>query len=253
MTFKHFLKKVTIFLPVILVHVLKKNFSKKIDYSSIPENFDINNIGYLNTSNPFKIELKKFAFYGGSGFDSKNFLVRYYSEGKVSLESYYQKFQPINIFEAHNIKHKSLDSSHIFHLPWELNPENFKGSKFLHSSHGRTEFGPVSEKKIKLEIIRLNKIRKSIEKRGYFPDAYQYIRGYFLIDDISNDWRFFVTTGRHRSAFLAYENFNKNLLCKFTDSFREIKLSQIHNWPGVKNRLFTKEEAEMIFQSYFKN
>jgi hypothetical protein len=89
------------------------------------------------------------------------------------------------------------------------------------------------------------------------------IKGYILKKN-NNDFKFVVTSGIHRIIVLKYLNLNnikrntdsnthtdtnKIIICENT---REIKLEDINNWYYVKNKIISKENAEKIFNFYFK-
>ena len=117
--------------------------------------------------------------------------------------------------------------------------------------HGHQAFGPASNAKVSLESRRLTKTLKSIKKVGY-DISHGLPRGYFLIDT-NGSWVFHVVGGKHRMAALIYLGW-KNIPCQLEPSFpRTVYLERIDEWPGVRNKDFSEEDAREIFYSYFRN
>jgi hypothetical protein len=71
----------------------------------------------------------------------------------------------------------------------------------LGPDHGISLFGPCTDEKVELEEARLTQIVASITARGYLPDRFGDITGYFLVRQ--DEFRFVVRGGKHRSAALA--------------------------------------------------
>ena len=97
---------------------------------------------------------------------------------------------------------------------------------------------------------------ESINKYGYLPQKFDgYPRGYLLVDDINSlpTQRFLITNGTHRVAALSYLGFSE-IFVTFEDfEPRQIRISEIDEWPGVALGIFSKDLAYKIFYSYFRN
>ena len=204
--------------------------------------------------------LQSIRYQGGiSFFRSQNHFVRYYEAGKSSLTQFYEMHQPNNILEAHFLYNdfdiKSPPPPRGL-LPWQIRATTFKGENGLTAIHGHQAFGPVSNKKISMEAKRLDNLLKSINRFGYVPELFDgYPRGYLLIDDINSSSRqhFVISGGQHRVAVLSYLGFTEILL-QFEPTYpREIKASDIENWPSVKTGAYSKILAYKIFYSYFRD
>ena len=98
---------------------------------------------------------------------------------------------------------------------------------------------------------------ENINNYGYIPSNEDIITGYILLKD--NDYRFLITGGHHRVAVLTslYMNQNmnyENLEVKYENFRVKVKIinqKDISNWPGVKSKYLSEEDALEMFNGYF--
>ena len=202
--------------------------------------------------------LENIRYQGGISFSkSQHHFVKYYENGVLSLRQFFQMHQPNNVLEAHFLYNDIVIESPppLRSLPWQIRTTICKGEAGLTAMHGYQAFGPVTDKKISVEAKRLDTLLKSINKFGYFPELFDgHPRGYLLVDDLNspNRQHFIISGGQHRVAVLSYLGFTEILLNFEPTLPREIKASDIENWPGVKTGAYSKKLAYKIFYSYFR-
>ena len=137
-------------------------------------------------------------------------------------------------------------------FPWDPKKPTAKGEKGLDSAHGHQGFGPVSDDKGQLELLRLTRTYDSIKTNGYQPGHGHDgdIRGYLLKAD--GDYRFVIRQGLHRAAVLSAMNYT-HIRVRFFDPYpRAIFKAELPNWPQVKRGVMSEEAAERIFMMFFK-
>ena len=221
-----------------------------------PDEIDFNLIYYSSNNPILNLPIKKLRHHGGQAYSyTQHHFMQYYKYGVEALANYYDKHNPKTIYEKHFISGvKGKQSS----LPWsDIRKGSLIGEHGLGPEHGHSAFGPISEKKIKLEVKRLDNCLNSIKANGYliensFTTEYNgFPRGYFLISD-KNEWVFRVVGAKHRVAALAHLGWN-NIPVNLEPNFpRCIFESEISNWPGVLSGNYSIKEAKLIFDSYFR-
>lgn len=135
-------------------------------------------------------------------------------------------------------------------LPWWSHKLEYLGEGGLSASHGHQAYGPASSGKVSLEAKRLTNVFESICRYGYLPEKFDgYPRGYLLEDDTNSSptQRFLITGGQHRVAALSYLGFSEIFVTFEVAVPRQVKISQINEWPGVTSGIFSKELAFIIF------
>ena len=134
--------------------------------------------------------------------------------------------------------------------------------------------GIYSDSIIEMHFVKFKRVLEGLKKYNLKYNIKNMIKGYILKKN-DNDFRFVVTSGTHRIIVLKYLNLNNNnntnintnmniitntntdnntninkiIICENT---KEIKLEDINNWYYVKNKIISKENAEKIFNFYFK-
>lgn len=234
---------------------IKKNNKIKIQLGSED---NINFIKYYQNS-IFLIPKDNIRYYGGISFDKLGHpFLKYFYGDKKEIEEFYINHTPKNIFEAHKINFDAPSDSNFLRdpegsLPWlEYNFSEINvtegGLKF---EDGRQQFGPISKKKLALEICRLDNVLNSIKKEGFVPNLYEgYPRGYFMLNK-EKKWIFYIVGGSHRVATLIYLGYQfipvtlqANYPCIVSDN-------DIDLWPKIREKIMEKSEGLKIFSSYF--
>lgn len=238
------------------VKIYRRLFSvvdnNKLYESSFSDVLDFTTIKYSTGYLVLNISVNKIKYYGGISFSNQqHHFLKYYIGGIKSLKEFYESHQPKNVFEQHYIDDVDNDAKT---LPW-LDDQQADRDIIEHGlsmiDHGHQAFGPVSVSKLNLEAQRLKNILRSLEKQGY-DSEHGYPRGYFLINHLG-DWVFHVVGGKHRVAALVKMGW-QNIPFQLEPSFpRIIYQDKISEWPGVTKGIFSKEEADQIFCTYFRS
>lgn len=176
---------------------------------------------------------------------------------QTSLFKFFQTFKPKNLTEVFFLngnKNYSKDflrlsslNQYTLFFPWfHKFPQRFLVPGM---------FGPKDISFPKLRFIRLKNLIFLLQKYNYVPSKNDQICGYKLINE--NDYRFVITAGSHRSSVLKALNKKIYVTVKFDDirinkHFFKIKIQDIKNWPGVSSGYINKNEAEMMFLSFFQ-
>jgi hypothetical protein len=227
------------------------------EHHSKADDIDVNSLYYV-TSNPiFNLPANKVRHQGGQAYSSEqHHFIQYYRDGLKALTNYYDKHNPKTIFDKHFIyNHRGKQMT----LPWILNnPHVVEGEHGLPFASGHSAYGPVDDMKLKLEVERLNLCLRSIKARGYlikrqFPREDNGLpRGYFLVTN-SGDWVFRVVGGKHRVAALVWLGWKNIPVCFEPSVPRCIHEADILSWPRVASGEFSKDDAKLIFDSYFRD
>ena len=253
------LKKLLFYLlPPIIMDIIVKIYRglfsqspKQLEEPVTSCDVDFIQVKYSTQGFVINIPSEKIRYFGGIAFSqAQHHFIQFYHEGIRALEIFYQSHKPKNIFQKHYIN-KEFKNSET--LPWLFESIDLDKSEYGLSItlHGHQAFGPASNAKVSLESKRLTKTLKSIKKVGY-DISHGLPRGYFLIDT-NGSWVFHVVGGKHRMAALIYLGW-KNIPCQLEPSFpRTVYLERIDEWPGVRNKDFSEEDAREIFYSYFRN
>lgn len=228
-----------------------------VDYKELDFKILIN---YGTRSEIASFPIENLRYQGGRRFSiDEHHMVQFYSEGDSALRNFYEMHQPKNCLEEHfyynNADMSSMVLPPVGFLPWSLQRKKFFGEKGLFEAHGHQAYGPASAKKVNLEAKRLTRVLESINKYGYQPELFGgYPRGQLLVDDANTPVRqhFFITSGQHRIAALSYLGIGDIYITFEAWLPREIRISDIDNWPGVKMGTFSKEVAQKIFFAYFR-
>lgn len=208
---------------------------------------------YEHGRTPFLFPQTDLRYAGGLAFSpEQHHFIRYYEYGRDALDAFYQRFQPRNIFECHFLPTSSREVN-IDSLPWSVaaTESSFYGESGLDHTHGRQQFGPVSQQKVSLEAKRLTELLSSIRRHGYRVEL-GFPRGY-LLENERDQFRFVVVGGQHRAAALSYLGYEFVPVIFQPDWPRVIRRSEVHAWPQVRNGNISSESALQLFDSYFRD
>lgn len=145
--------------------------------------------------------------------------------------------------------------------PWGFTGKH-RGTGGLDASHGCSWHGPVSEAKLKLEAKRLDSVRNCISHFGLMKaPGTDFINFRLIINDESPeapDYRVVIVGGQHRVAYLAFMGWSiipmvpaSGPIAEASD--REVRLSDLRNWPGVLDGTFSEEAARSYFLAFFRD
>lgn len=119
--------------------------------------------------------------------------------------------------------------------PW---PENVPQQLRL------SEYGPVGNEIVQLEVWRLRRLAESIGTFGYRAYEASGTRGYFL--KVGSKARFIIKSGFHRAVTLAALGYTDIPVLLSTTMPRLVTLESLEYWPMVKNGLFEPGLAEAL-------
>lgn len=185
--------------------------------------------------------------------------IAYLSGGVDRLEQFYLLHRPTTTFERNMIflPQDRLPAKKEFRTPWALRPEIPSGTWGLGPEHGQQWFGPVSKEKLLLEVRRLENARKSLTRHGWNVKKAgldEWCRFYLLVDDVeTNDYRVVNYDATHRAAVLVHLGWPCIPARAYSHYPREIRLSDLEDWPGVTDGTYTHEQAAAYFMSYFRD
>ena len=127
--------------------------------------------------------------------------------------------------------------------------ENRENGADLCAADGVSLWGPVSDRKGRLEYNRLITILKSIRINGYKrSDARHGDISGTLFQSYENDYIVNISAGQHRVAALAALGYEE-IPVRFSRTFfaRTVRREDAANWPFVRNGLFTETQARLVF------
>lgn len=167
---------------------------------------------------------------------------------KSAIDCFHDKFRPFTTGQALGL---NLENDlPLFVYPWGVFGS---GSKTTNKKPGLSRFcGPSTVEFLNYEKHRMRQLTANLEKEGYKPDQYpnSYIQGVWLTS-VSGRQKFVVLQGNHRMAALSFLGYNS--IDVRTDLFvvREIRESEVLNWPLVQAGLIGEVEALIIFKNFF--
>ena len=229
------------------------------------ENIDFNNKIDNNFLDFFNVDIKKMSSVLGSRFSSGhdplcNTALQIIDNVNIDTKNlflfkYLNNFFPKNYSEVflidQNTKLKKITQYNFFY-PWFHDYP----SRVLHNGL----FGPKHIETTEIRVTRLKNILNLINKYSYIPNKNDCIEGYILIDN--DDYRFVVTSGTHRSSVLNAMNILDEFSHKVPVKFDQIRVDNknfvidkknVKNWPAVKSGFLKIDEANLFFESFFKD
>lgn len=133
---------------------------------------------------------------------------------------------------------------------WRLKLWAFAGSlanyrQIVLPSHGMTDFGPVSKKKLELEVQRVVALDQSLKAKGYRADARHPLEVVGLRSGREDRW--LAMRGRHRFAACAAWGID-SVEARVT---KIIRREDVRVWPRVVSGTFTEAGALQVFDRLF--
>ena len=183
------------------------------------------------------------------------------------LSKYYELVQPVNAASVLNLNDKDvlefdLRPSWSAIMPWEKRnldewssahwssvlAENHLYKRNLTRNDGWAWVGPVSIKKLKVEVQRLDRIFHSILENNYNRNdgSDGDILAEMLVND-SGEWCWQAISGQHRVSVLSGMGFNKVPIRIVKIIFRR----DVEFWSQVRSKLYSKEVALKVFDNIF--
>lgn len=174
-------------------------------------------------------------------------------EGPSALRSFYDRFQPRDLADMYSLPRAGSTGESLppWELPWLMRAkrEPPRGEAGLGPEHGVAYYGPATDQKVATEFARLTRVVDSVKARGYRPDRYGEIEGYFV--KCGGDLRFFVRGGKHRTAALCFLGFERIPVRIRTTLPRVIDINGAQDWPLVRAGKIEPDLARSVLSSYF--
>jgi hypothetical protein len=125
---------------------------------------------------------------------------------------------------------------------WHRSPENVPDII--------TSFSPagIPRALLEKEYVWLHGAYESIVANGFLPHRFGYPRGRLLLG-VGGRRACLLLDGNHRVSALSALGYDK--LTVEVSSQHTVRLDALEQWPGVRARVFTRDEAEAIFMAYF--
>jgi len=220
---------------------------------------DLNGLRFSQDRGFHWVPIEKCVSGTAAGFTAtQHHYVRYLAEGIEIFEKYYDLRVPRDAFEVLFDKAPS-DYLHehdgMWRKPWETTEVPIQGDG---ARDRNQEWGPISDRKLKLEASRLDHLVKSISTRGYVAHAgepFAFPVYQLLVDDSDSaieDYRLKIS-GSHRLAALVHLGWKEVPLAPNPCPPSEVRLSDVNKWPGVTTGKFSVAAAEHFFQLYFRS
>jgi len=191
---------------------------------------------------------------GGFVYGAAHPFVAALMAGVDALREFYADCQPRTICDYYGIDGHGRAGSDLppWKIPWYGRSKRTPppGELELGAEHGVSFYGPVTEKKIDLEMRRLQKISEAITQNGYDPDAFGDIQGYILDDGTSA--AFFVRGGKHRAAALTALGHSRIPVTFRSGWPRLIHSVDAGRWPLVRSGGMENTLAKAILDVYIR-
>lgn len=188
--------------------------------------------------------------------------IRYFREGKRSLERFYSLSQPKNSLEhcfeiatredigkVPDTWRVKKGEGQVFRIyPWS--------QSFTETSFQSSWAGPANKSRVGSEVSSLNKVKRSIDRHGMWMGTQKAEPScWLLINDESEhlqDFRAVIHGGNHRVAYLAHREWPM-IPMSLSANHCEVRLSDLNRWPGVRDKSFSDKEARMMFLAFFRD
>jgi hypothetical protein len=175
------------------------------------------------------------------------------ASGRESLAAFYAAHQPDGLAEMYGLPPGETGSDlEPWRLPWIgwVRPEPPGAEYGLSPAEGVSFYGPVTSRKLDLEMTRLTRLADAIRRDGYRSDLHGDIAGLFLVN--GDRIRFFVRGGKHRAAVLAWLHPQQRIPVTCKPGWpRMVDRADVANWPMVHSGTVCKSLALKIFDRYF--
>jgi len=181
--------------------------------------------------------------------------LQYYRYGLTQFRRFYQTHQPSNIFEYFFLDAPRATELAVRQMPWfeDYEPQRPSAEAGLPADlHGYQGCGPASEDRILSEAGRLDSVLASIRKYGFRPEMGGHVRGHFMMRR-DGQWVFTIREGFHRVAALAHLGFSTIDVRMHPSCPRFVEQADSHLWPKVRAGTLTQDEAEQIFDQFFRD
>ena len=212
-------------------------------------------VSYLVGNPIFTVPIDRCRYQDGRRYSySEHHFLQYYRYGLPQFRRFYQIHQPSNIFEYFFLDAPRANTPAVREKPWFANygPRRLSAEAGLAADiHGYQGCGPVSEERILSEAARLDSVLASIGEHGFRPEMGGHVRGYFMLRR-DGQWVFTVREGFHRVAALVHLGFS-TIDVRFHPSYpRFVEQADSHLWPMVRAGALTQDEADQIFDQFFR-
>lgn len=180
------------------------------------------------------------------------------------LSAYYESAQPAGACTALDVSPDEAPGlrdlpAHHWVAPWGTESveqrvwrmrlwaakDGLSNTRIVSARDGATAFGPVSDRKLALEVERTLKLARSIQKTGYRTGAYDAPEVFGL--RAGDDYRWFVIRGQHRLAACAAMGI-RTVAARVT---KIVRREDVGEWPHVVSGTYRIAGALRVFDRLF--
>jgi len=111
--------------------------------------------------------------------------------------------------------------------------------------------GPSSPELIEQDFHNSLEVYRSLKQEGYRPWRRSFIGGTFLKRK-TNEFRYVILQGNHRSAALAHLGYSSFQARMYTDLYHTINEEDVDEWFYVRNGECSRRDALAYFNAYFE-
>jgi hypothetical protein len=179
--------------------------------------------------------------------------LQYYRAGLPVLRRFYESHRPSNVFELHFLPTPAGPTPPTLEVPWftEFESTTFRGEGGLGPEHGDQAYGPVSERKLRLEAARLDAVLASIRRHGFEPRVGGHPKGYIMLRP-GGAWVFTIREGFHRVAAMAHLGYDAVEVAFSPRVPRFVEEVDVAAWPMVADGVMSADDALALFAQYFR-
>jgi hypothetical protein len=171
-----------------------------------------------------------------------------------AFKDFFKFFQPKDLSEMYFLgKQFGPISLSPENIPWIFKyrqKPSRRENKLSTNYYPSKLFGPSTSCNIDNEFKRMQLLVQSIQKQGYRPDKYGDIVGYFM--QLDGEYRFFIHSGKHRAAALAFLGF-ESIPVRMRPLYpRVIDGDRAGDWPLVRSGQMSEDFALAVMRRFFE-
>jgi len=237
-----------------LLRLIKPQFDRSVATMKIREPADLLEAAHWIEARTLRLQVPvaMLRMQGAFVYDASHPFVQALAHGPDRLSRFYAATQPADLADYYRLRRSGAAGETLppWELPWYLRDQRKPppGEADLGPEHGVSFYGPVTERKIQVEMARLQSAADSIRRVGYDPDRHGDIEGYVLR---SGDAAcFFVRGGKHRTAALSFLGLETIPVCFRGSLPRVVDEAQASAWPLVRSGAMAPEVATRLLRAY---
>ena len=169
-----------------------------------------------------------------------------------TFRAFFRLFQPHDLSDMYFLNEAfGAAGAGPMDLPWlARRADGAERARSAGAVQERRFFGPSSPATIEKQFRRTRQVTRSIRQKGYRPERYGDIQGYFL--RLDGDYRFVVRGGKHRATALAHLGFDAVPVRLRPGWPRVVDGDRVREWPSVRRGAVSEEYALAVMQRFFE-